>query len=176
MGAIGVILGVRGDRDIEKLQDAVQEHVVRWLERSFDGGPYRGHRTYLDFAREDRESGPSATALRWVFPDFGGNCTRSMYLWKHWMRLAIAVQWDELASLARQHGYELNGERWPLEVARTDSFLELRDELWMIMDDVIHCDGGGLDVKDLSPEERALVEAARELCACAPCRMLRKIS
>jgi hypothetical protein len=173
MGALGFSMQVSGDGDIEELQDDVLEHVLGWLERSFGDGPYRHHREYLRSARSDRKwSEAGDTALHWMFPDFGGGCTRSKYLWNHWMRLGIAAQWDQVAAIADRHGYEL-GERWSIEDAHTDSFLELRDELWMIMEDALHRDGGAIGVEDLSPEEQALVETARKVCACAPCRMLR---
>jgi len=172
MGASGRFLGIRGSGDAEALFKRVTDHIVEFLGRCVDASIFKKLTPYLGECRYEDSWGGSDTVLNWIFPDGGGNCTRSKYLWTHWVPIAVSAEWDTLAFIAKGQGFELAEDRWPLDVRGDDGFLELRGDVWLIMEDTLHGDAKYLDINELPADERALVEAARTACACGPCKTL----
>lgn len=172
MGGLGRWLEISGTGDAEALHVAVTEHIVELLRQHVDEAIYERLTPYLSYAADNDEWGGCAEVLYWSFPDFAGNCTRSKYLWAHWFPIAIAAEWDAIGELARAHGFEVTSLRWSLDVRGDDGFLELRNNVWVIMETWLSGDGENIDIESLDADERAIVEAAKAACACGPCKRL----
>lgn len=172
MGALGRWLEISGDGDRNALHEAVTEHIVEFLRTLVTPDLYEQLTPYLAEARYSDSWGPSASALHWTFTDGGGNCTRSKYLWTHWFAIAMSADWNAIGALVRAHGFQVTAERPRLRTRGDDGLVELRGDLWVIMDDALVTDGRGLPIDDLTDEEKALVEEARAACACGPCKRL----
>lgn len=172
MGALGTFLEVSGDGDREGLHAAIWECVRAFLAPLLTSGPYWDVTSYLIDVSSQDSWGARGDGLHWMFPDYGGNCTRSKYMWTHWTQLAIAAEWDAIERLAAAHGLAITSKRRSLDIGGDQGFLELRGKVWLIMEDSLVGDGEHLAIEGLDADERARVEAARAACACAPCRLL----
>ena len=172
MGAQGTSIEVRGDGDREALHEAIWAHVRGYLKQFHVTGPYWDLTWYLPEAERYDSWGVQGDELTWMFPDCAGGCTRSKYMWSHWMAIALAAQWDEIAALAAEHDLEITDERRTLHVGGDGGLVEIRGNVWKIMDEALMGDSKHIAIEDLDADELARVEAARLSCACAPCRML----
>ena len=173
MGGSGRWLEISGNGDGEALFEAVTNHVVAFLRKNVKRDLYRNLTPYLSECRYHIDGwGGCDTVLEWTFPDGGGGCSRSMHLWMHWLSIAIAAEWEPICALARAHGFEVTSPRWSIDTRGDDGIVELRDDLWIIQDDGLLGDGRGLGNEELTAEERELVEEARKVCACDPCRRI----
>ncbi|MFF5225314.1 hypothetical protein [Dactylosporangium sp. NPDC000521] len=175
MGAVGYAIRVSGDGHVDAFREATWNLVQNFVRNYTVGPQYDELRSYLehtDPAGSPQDSGE--TIAYWWFPDLTGVCHRSASAWLHWFGLAVAVEWPYVRVKARDLGVTITQERPERGEAAPagDRFVVLRGVLWQV-DDGLYGDDERLSIEELSADERAAYEAARELCACGVCEFLR---
>lgn len=120
------------------------------------------------------------------FPDFAGCCGRSAGVGQHWIKAAYAACFNDVSSLAQDHGWlpssdppKLADEVWK---KRSYAWIPLDDDIFEFSfepdwdDDGIHGDDDWRKFSEMSDEWLDKVKAAVEgegLCPCPMCVMLR---
>ncbi|MET7401300.1 hypothetical protein ABZS66_48250 [Dactylosporangium sp. NPDC005572] len=173
MGGIGYSLGISGDGDVDAARSAIWEYTksfARWCTTS----PVYGEVDYYldDVRTENDPHRPGDTRMYWWLPDYAGSCVRSMLAWEHWCQLTAAIDWPYLVNEAGRHGVRITQDR-PAREDAPNRFVVLRGYLWLIEDGRLTGDNAMLALDELTAEEAARVEAARERCGCGVCAMLR---
>lgn len=170
MGSIGTSLPTTGKGDLAAARRAVWQLAYDFAASYASRLPAAQEPfEYLD--SNDPCPEPDTT-LSWWFKEFGGCCIRSAYLWLHWVKLAIVVEWDQVVAVAARHGVTVTAERPPRPVA-DPPFVLLRGYLWSAEKTELWGDDRHLALTDLDASELAAYEAARTLCACPLCPRLR---
>ncbi|WP_238009525.1 hypothetical protein KZZ52_27005 [Dactylosporangium sp. AC04546] len=176
MGAVGYSVRVSGDGHVDAFRESTWNLVQNFVHNYTAGPPYADLHSYLDHADPaDSPQDAGATTADWWFPDLTGVCHRSANAWLHWFGLAVAVRWPYVRGAARERGVTITQEGPERgEAAPTgDRFVVLRGVLWQIDADGLYADDKWLSIEELSADERAAYEGARELCACGVCDFLR---
>jgi hypothetical protein len=173
MAGVGFSVAVSGPGDREAARALLWRSARRTIGGYLGGDAYVETWEYLDNADPLAVDGD----LLWMFGELGGMCTTSATAWAHWMGLAFAADWDDIASmLSRDCALTLTGPRPDLGACLTDTthrFVTLRGGLWRVETDGLSGDGRRLRFDELQGVEGYEVDAARELCRCGMCQVLR---
>ncbi|MBL9017757.1 MAG: hypothetical protein JNL83_26455 [Myxococcales bacterium] len=184
MGGIGVHLDFEpgGKANLDELVDPIWD-VVHGFIRRYAYAP-RFVESYIGDVKEDERFVAGEKDIGFMFPDYAGLCSLSMYVTHHWTRLAFARHHEELTALATSHGQRLLGPRIDVadEIARAPSggVIQYVDKLhWLATDGP---NGATLMGNDGSPSpkltraKQSYLDAAVRLgwCGCSPCRSLRR--
>ncbi|WP_238016395.1 hypothetical protein KZZ52_40835 [Dactylosporangium sp. AC04546] len=173
MGGIGYSLGISGDGDVDAARSAIWDYTKSFARWCTTSPVYEEVDDYLDDVRPENDPHqPGDTRMYWWLPDYAGCCVRSMLAWEHWCQLAAAIDWRFLVHRAERHGVRITQDR-PTREDATSRFVVLRGYLWLIEDGRLTGDDKMLALDELTDEEAAVVEAARERCGCGVCTMLR---
>lgn len=170
MGSIGTSVATTGDGDLAAARRAVWQLAYDFA-ASYAYRLPAAQETFEYLDNNDPCAGPD-TALDWWFKDLAGCCGRSAGLWLHWVRLAIAVEWNRVVAVAARHGVTVTADR-PPRPAADPPFVLLRGYVWSAWDTGLWGDERHLPLADLDAPELAAYEAARTLCACPLCPRLR---
>ncbi|HEY0252274.1 MAG TPA: hypothetical protein VGC41_12150, partial [Kofleriaceae bacterium] len=176
MSSVGVSIEVSGDGDASALHDAIWELVESWIEMYTAGTTYRAATSYLrddaiPSALEDNTWGVEGTTLSYMFDSFGGKRSSMAGTWAHWMKLALASEWDRVVETAEQHELEISTDAPDLSALLSEggARIAMRNDLWVADEKGLHTDTARIPVEELDAEERARYDVALTRCMCGPC-------
>lgn len=182
MGGIGVHLDFEpgGKASLDELVDPIWD-VVHGFIRRYAYAP-KFVESYIADVKEDERFVAGEKDMVFMFPDYAGLCTLSMYVTHHWTRLAFARHHEELTALVASHGQRLLGPRIDVaeEIASGPSggVMQLANKRWWLA--IGGPNGATLMGNDEAPQltraKQSYVDAAVRLgwCGCNPCGALRR--
>ena len=167
-----------------KIWDSLADFA--WRYTSSIRSVWEGYLSEAGPDEEDRWFTCEGTEISFWFPDFAGMCGRSAAVGHHWIKAALAANFQAMSSVAQDHGWLPTGPPPPLSEEvwkrRTHAWIPIDGDIFSFSFEPDWEEGGIFGDDDFRPfselDEEAL-EAVREavardgLCPCPMCVMLR---